>query len=185
MKRRSTKQLRDFAKDREGTSAVEFAVVLPFLMIAVFGAYQINEAVSAYNKVTLTAHTVADLTTQYTSMAQLDVATVLNASAQIMTPFSTQNLVIVLTEYATSITGTTTVTWSASLSNGTVSTTQSSTQPVTLPANVAQPGTSLILATVSYKFKPPILYQLTNPYTMSSSIYMSPRAIASIPLSSS
>ena len=170
------KRALSFAANRDATSAIEFAMVLPVLMLLVFGGYQLNEAVSAYRKVTLTARTVADLTTQYTSMASSDVTTVLNASAQVMTPFNTANLTIILTEFTTDVTGKTTVTWSKSL-NGTPLVVGST---VVLPANVAQLSTSLVLATTSYNFVPGVTYNLTGPYVMSSQIYMSPRATQSI-----
>lgn len=171
-----TKRALSFAVNRDATSAIEFALVLPVLMLLVFGGYQLNEAVSAYRKVTLTARTVADLTTQYTSMASSDVTTVLNASAQVMTPFNTANLTIVLTEYSTDLTGKTTVTWSKSL-NGTPLVAGST---VTLPVNIAQLGTSLVLATTSFSFTPAVAYKLTGPFVMSSQIYMSPRSTQSI-----
>lgn len=170
------KRALSFAANRDATSAIEFAIVLPVLALFVFGGYQMNEAVSAYRKVTLTNRTVADLTTQYTSMASSDVTTVLNASAQVMAPFDTANLTIVLTEFATDSSGKTTVTWSKSL-NGTPLVVGST---VTLPANVAQLGTSLVLAQTTFNFTPAIVYNAAGPFVLSSQIYMSPRSTQSI-----
>ena len=169
-------RLRALSTSRDGTAAIEFALVLPVLLLLVLTGYEINEAVTAYRKVTLTARTVADLTTQYSTMATSDVTTVLNASAQVMAPFDTTNLTIVLTEFATDITGKTTVTWSKAL-NGTAMTAGA---PATLPANVAQLGTSLVLAQVTYNFTPAIAYKLAGPFAMSGQIYMSPRSTQSI-----
>ena len=171
-----TRRLRAFAACRTGVAAVEFAVILPFLLLIVFGGYQMVEATSAYRKATLTARTVADLTTQYTTMGTADVATVLNASAQVMAPFDTSSLVIVLTEFATNAAGVSTVTWSKSL-NGTPLV---AGKTVILPASVAQVGTSIVLSQVTYSFTPAVAYKLTGPIAMSSQLFMNPRSIQSI-----
>ena len=175
------KLLHAFKTCRTGTAAVEFALALPVLLVIILGGYQMAEATSAYRKTTLTARTVADLTTQYTTMTSDDVSTVLNASAQVMAPFDTSSLVIVLTEYSTSVAGVSTVTWSKSLNGtplvaGTVA---------VLPASVAQVGTSIVLSQVTYSFMPVIAYKLTGPFKISSQLFMNPRSVQSIPYTGS
>lgn len=172
----ASRRLRRGIADRRGTAAVEFAVLAPLLVLIVLGGYQVAEAVTAYRKTSLTARTVADLTTQYASMGTSDVATVLGASSQVMAPFNTSALTIVLTEYQTSASGVSTVTWSKAL-NGTPKTAGST---VVLPANICNPNSYIIYAQVTYNFMPAIGYKLTGPIAMSSQIYMAPRQTASV-----
>lgn len=173
---RRTPRLTGFLTDASGVSAVEFALTLPLMLIIYTGGYQVTEALSAYRKMTITTRAVADLTTQYQTMSASDVATVLNASAQIMAPFSTANLTIVLSELTTDSTGKTTVTWSQQL-NGTALTPG---KTFTLPTGLAQPSTSVVLSQVTYTFTPVAGYKLTGSYTMSDHLYMSPRGVTSI-----
>lgn len=166
-----------FRRARSGNAAVEFALVLPFLLIAYLGGYQVSQAVSAYRKMTITTRTVADLTTQYTQMSATDVSNVLNASSQVMAPFSASSLTIVLTEFQVSLLGVATVTWSQTLNGvalvpGTI---------VKLPANICQPGASIVLSNVTYRYTPITAYNLTGPIVMSNRLYMSPRQVQSIP----
>ncbi len=166
-----------FRRDLRGANAVEFAMILPVMIFLYIGGLQLTQGVSAYRKVTVTARTVADLATQYTSMSATDVSNVLNASAQIMYPFPSSGLKIVLTEFSTSLSGVSTVTWSKTL-NGTALT---QGQVIVLPTNICQPGASVVRADVSYTYTPAIGTAMTGSIPLASSLYMSPRQIQSIP----
>ena len=54
------------SENTSGFAAVEFAMILPILLVLFFGTVEISNAVAVYRKVTLMAHTLSDLTSQST-----------------------------------------------------------------------------------------------------------------------
>jgi len=174
--------LREFCRqarrDRRGIAAVEFALVLPVGLVLLYGEYAVGEAVAISRKVTITARTVTDLVTQNSSLTSASLTTILNASAQVVAPFSVTPMTIVITEITTDSSGKATVTWSKAL-NGTP---LNAGDPITVPANLMPASTSLIWGQVSYNYTPLIGANLTGTIRIADQIYLSPRLTASIPL---
>ena len=93
--RLSLRSLR-FAADRRGSSAVEFALLLPLMLIMYFGSIQITDAISADRQVTLVASTVAEITSQYITVSSTDVSNILAAASSVLTPFPLANAQVTL-----------------------------------------------------------------------------------------
>ena len=66
---RLSQRLACFAQDRRGTSAVEFAMLLPLLLTLYLGTFEISQGIGINRKVTLTTRTVADLASQVSSIS--------------------------------------------------------------------------------------------------------------------
>jgi Flp pilus assembly protein TadG len=175
-------RLRDLRSDHRGVAAVEFAIVLPFMLALYLGGVELGDALAIQVKVTDTAHIVADLTTQNTSINNATMLSILNASSATIAPYSSppysaSNMVVTVSEVSTNASGVATVTWSDSL-NGTARTVG---QAMTLPTSLAgQANISLILGEVSYKFTPGLGYVITGTITLADSYYLFPRNSSSI-----
>jgi Flp pilus assembly protein TadG len=164
--------------DRRAVSAVEFALVLPFLVTLYLGTYQVSDAVACSRKVTVTARAVTDLTTQYQSVNASTVNTILNASQQIFYPFNAANSTITVSEIYTDNQGATTVVWSQTL-RGTARVAGSS---FAAPASVVTKGGYLIVSEVAYAYTPAISFGVIGPLALGDTIYMSPRLSLSEPM---
>jgi Flp pilus assembly protein TadG len=64
MMRLSKKTLRRYAKGEHGLAAVEFALVLPLVLLLLLGCFEVPRFVLIYQRIARTAHTVSDLTAQ-------------------------------------------------------------------------------------------------------------------------
>ena len=107
-----------FIGDRRGVSAVEFAVLLPVMVTLYLGSVEASQGIAADRKVELTAHALADLTSQYTNITNTDMSNILNAGSAIIAPYAAGNLHEVVSEIAIDAQGMATVVWSDTL-NGT------------------------------------------------------------------
>ena len=170
--------LEAWLQDRRGASVVEFAFVVPVLLVLYLVGYDAAEAVSAYRKLSTTTVELANVTAQYATMGATDVSNVFNASAQVMSPFSASNLEIVLSEITTDASSAATVTWSQAYNGGAALTAGAS---VTLPSGLASPSTNYILVQTTYSWTPPVAFGPIGTVPMSDQIYMLPRQSASIP----
>lgn len=162
--------------DIRGTSAVEFAICMPFLILLYIGGYQLTDAASAYRKVTATSRTVADLTAQYTTVSDADLDTILNASQKVMAPYAVATASMTISQIAIDASGVATVDWSrgknvAGLTPGAA---------FTVPTSIRVANTYLIIANVDYSYVPNVGSGLIGPIPMRDQIILSPRAVARI-----
>ncbi|MGO4686267.1 TadE/TadG family type IV pilus assembly protein [Hyphomicrobium sp. 2TAF46] len=163
-------QIRRLSKDCRGVAAIEFALLLPLLVLLYLGGYAVARSVAISRKVTITTRALADLTSQFVTMSSSDMTTVINASAQIIAPFPTEPLSIRLSEITTDATGTAaTVTWSTGLNQ----TPYSANQKFALPTGMNSPNTSYIFSEVGYQYKP--IYGDVGPFNITDKLYMRPR----------
>ncbi len=165
-----------FAADRRGASAMEFALLLPLLMIMYFGSIQITDAISADRQVTLVASTVAEITSQYATVSSTDVSNILAAASAVLTPFPVANAKVTLTSVLIDANGNATVDWSATL-NGTQ---RSGTVTSSIPAALLVPNTSVIWGEATYNYKPAIGWVITGTIAMYDRIFLRPRQSANV-----
>lgn len=168
--------IRALARDTRGVSATEFAIVLPFLVLLYLGGYQLSDAISANRKVTTATRTIADLTSQYTSVSDVDLDTILDASQQVMAPYKVENAQLIVSQVKVDGSGNVKVDWSRS-KNGTALTPGTN---YTLPAAIKQNNTSLIVSTITYNYVPVVASSIFGTIPLRDQIMMSPRASSTV-----
>ncbi len=171
MKNRFRVQFTRFARDAGGTSAVEFAMILPLMLTLYLGTAEVSQGVGIDRKVTLTTRTVADLTSRVSSISNSDMTNLLAASAAVIAPYDPTQLKVTVSLVSIDSSGTAKIAWSDTL-NGT---TRAKGSTVTLPAALNVANTSLVWSEVSYTYKPTIGYVITGTLNLSDQLYMRPR----------
>lgn len=174
--------LRRFAGDRKAVSAVEFALILPFMVFTYVGSAELGDGLAIYYKATETARTVTDLASQYVTIDPTTMSNILGASAQVIGPYSATNMIVTLSQITpTNSNGQGTIAWSCSL-NGTP---HAYNLTVTLPTKLQTPsGLSIIWGEVTYPYTPAMGYAVTGTINMYQSIYFYPRLSNSVTLTS-
>jgi Flp pilus assembly protein TadG len=92
----SSSLLQRFWRDRSGVSAVEFAILLPVMLLFVAGAVDVNEGLTVHRKIRQISSIVVDLVSQSDKLTQSEVSTILAGAAKILEPYPNKNLSIVL-----------------------------------------------------------------------------------------
>ena len=167
---RVRRSARELLVDRSGLAAVEFAMVVPVMLLLFFGTDEFSSGVAVNRKVTLMARTLSDLTSQNISVTDNQLTNYFNASSAIMTPYSATPVSSTITElYVDPNTLAARVQWSKGTSPRATGST------VAIPSALATGGTYLIFSEVSYAFVPTIGYVLKNTITLSDFSYTRPR----------
>ncbi len=93
------RRLRSAGRDERGVAAVEFAVVLPFMLFLYMGMSAVTEAVSCSRAVATLARTLADITSQQPAnqaMTDTQAQEIFNASTAVLSPFSSAGVKMTL-----------------------------------------------------------------------------------------
>lgn len=168
---------RRFCRDRDGVAAVEFAMILPVMLIAYVGMVEVVQLVMVNRKVTQLTSALSDLTARAQSVSATDLSNIFDAAQTVLMPYDYSKATMVIASVVIDGSGVAKVCWSnqrndAAPARGTT---------VTVPDSVKVPNTSVIMARASYKYTPTIGYVLTGTFTLGNHpIYARPRkALAS------
>ena len=166
---------RRFARNTQGVSAVEFALVLPLMLTLYLGDAEFAQAISASRKVGLVSRSVADLASQYTTLSDANMTNVLNASATVVAPFSSSPLKVTVSQIKIDANSNATIEWSDT--RGGV--TRCGASPA-VPAALKVPNSWLIWGEAEYGHTPVVGYVLTGTLQLKHQMYMRPRLSNSV-----
>jgi len=166
-----TRRLSEFAKDKRGVSAVEFAMLLPLMLTLYLGGVEVSQGISIDRKVTLTARTVADLVAQVSSIDTAGINAALGAASAVMAPYPDNKAKITVSVVDIDANGNAKVKWSNS-KNGTARAVGSS---VSLPTALNVKSASVVWGEASYDYQPSIEYVVSGNMNLTDQIFMRPR----------
>ncbi len=172
--------LRRFVREGDGVSAVEFALLVPVMLILYIGTAEVGNAISLQFKVTQATRTLADLASRYDNannpITTTIMSNILNAAFTVVAPYSSTGMAVTVSEVGTNSSGNATISWSCALQG----TAHSFGASVTLPSNVNSPSIYIIMGEATYSYTPPIGYVLTGTITISQKMYFYPRSTTSV-----
>jgi len=172
-------RLRSFLRARDGVAALEFAVILPVMLILYIGVIEISDAYPLSGKVETTASSLADLAAQTSSIGPAEMTNILDAASAIVAPYPTADLGLRLSGVKVNSSGVARIAWSRGRGKlgprGTNST-------VSLPTSLDTPNSFLVMAEVVYEYTPIIGQILPAEIEFDSTFYTRPRISPEITL---
>jgi len=161
-----------FVASTGGMAAIEFAMILPILMVLFLGSFDGGRAIAIYMKVRSATYALDAITNQYTTMQASDMTGVMNAITQMMKPYPSAPAVIKISQVKISASKAATISWG--VAQGGSARAQGST--ISIPANLAVANTYLIFAEVSYTYTPLYGYFTAGSLALADNLYSTPRS---------
>jgi len=161
-------------RDRRGVSAVEFAMLVPILILMYVGTVEIGNLLTLMRRVETVASTAADLSAQKRDVSNAELADIVAASTSILSPYDTTPLKVVVSSVVADQNNSGKVAWSCSNSGAG----RAAGSSYALPTGTTVANASVIVAEVTYAFTP--LLDLENIFSpgalnLQRTIYARPR----------
>ena len=198
-------RLRKFPTAADGVAATEFAIVVPFMLALLVGGVELGDGMAINVKVSATAHSVADMVTQNTSLSTASMQNILTGATSIIAPYPVNNsqLTVTVSEVSSDANGNLTLRWSKSYNGSSFGAGRTSlgvnglysalTRPASLNGTVGNANdvnnqndqVSFIVSEVSYAYKPNLGYTITGTVNLGDSYWLFPRCSTDSPANSS
>lgn len=172
------RQARRLARDRGGHALVEAALVFPILISLFLGISEFSEALTVSRRVEAAAGTSADLVARLRTVTSDDLTQIKPMIDEMLRPYQTATLGLVITSVVADADNETTVAWSHAEGAGVSARAEGS--PVALPAGLTEPDTSVILAEVRYGFRSTLATLIVGEMPMEAEAYLRPRLAARV-----
>ncbi len=171
-------RLRSFGPARQGLAALEFAILLPMMLLLLFGAVDLIDVLQSNRRVQNAAASLADVIARDTEVDDNEVAGLWAALGVLMYPDSGATMQVRVTSISIESATTARVVWSeghggmSALNEG---------ETIDLPDAMMNPGTSVIFAETDYEYQSPTGFLLAGPVHIRHEAYRRSRLIDPIP----
>ncbi|MBD8065714.1 pilus assembly protein [Devosia sp. PTR5] len=174
-------------RDRAGTAAVEFALIVPIMLLVYVGTMEASSLITMDRKIQSVSGAVGDLVARADKVLTTNqLKDYFQAASGIMTPFSSSGVKQVVTAVNVAPDGSTSVEWTSQYQNGTYSTTTEytpgQTYPLPAPMIAVAKGKMVIAAEASYSYKPLYGIVFDQAVTLSRAGFFMPRFEGTIDL---
>lgn len=186
--------MRRFARDARGVAALEFALIVPLLLMLYFVTMEVAQAIEVNKKVGRAGSMVADLVTQQQEMSKTELESIMRIGEATLQPYNRSQIDIEITaiEVTNDATPKIQVVWSRKLVNGTFSAGAAKGTAADIPPKLTIKGSFLIRARSSLGYKPVISWVASDKATlgltaafdsipMAETYYLRPRMSTTIP----
>lgn len=169
--------VRRFGADDRALAAIEFAMILPVMLVIYLGSVEVAQLIGIDRKTALVTRTTADLVSRLsnckTSTVPTEITGVFKAADAVIAPYSPSSLSVVVSCVAIDKNGVATLKWSQA-NRGTPRTSANSVVP---PSGIGDglSTTYWVLGEASYAYTPVIGYVLSGTYNVSEQVFMNSR----------
>lgn len=166
-------QAKRLRHDAGGFAAVEFAMIVPVLLIMLIGAVETSDALTVSGRMINISGSVADMAARCTAITSGDLNDIMAISNSLIDRYPSQNLYIEVVDVQADASNNLTVAWSYDrdhkqpLAAGTTYT--------GLSAGLVPPNGQLIVATATYTYHSPMGHFIHGAVKLSHTSYNSPR----------
>ncbi|MFN3129782.1 TadE/TadG family type IV pilus assembly protein [Roseibium sp.] len=185
-----TEWFKRFRRDQKGVAGIEFAMILPFLLVFLIGMVEVTDALNQDRKISRMANAVTDLVAQAQTVTRSELNTYLQLGETILKPYPSDDLTFVIASVTFQANGAPEVDWSyqrkAGVGGPATDWTDGQEPPISLPATLVSPNTSIVVGVATLGYTPPFAGIFTQYYsrdsiiTLSDTYYLRPRLVGTI-----
>ncbi len=177
---------RRFSGNRSGVASIEFAMVVPLMVMMFIGIVEFSQAITVDRRVNQVASSTADLIARSKATTTSEMNGIMDVIDELMKPYADAPIRLTATNVIASMSDetNTVVCWSYNHTNGGAAN-YNNGQSYTLPTGVVEKGESVVVVEVDYQYTP-LLFSMfiQNAVTFSDTFYLKPRLSSSIEFNS-
>jgi len=144
---------RRLMRDTRGMAAVEFAVILPIVLVLFFGTIEVSTGVAVDRKIIILTRTLSDLISQAQKIEAVDLTNAFNISSAVMAPYPSGPVQAKISQiYIDPTTRVAKVKWSSA--SNTAARNCNEVVTTLVPDGIRIGGTYLIMSEVNYDYTP-------------------------------
>jgi Flp pilus assembly protein TadG len=168
-----TRRLSRFWRDRRGVSAVEFALVMPLLLMFYFGMAEFTEAMMAQRRLSHLTASLGDVVAREQKLTNAGRDDLFAAGKAMMSPFPVSTLRMCIYSVVSDATGRDVVAWTDK--NNTPADCPAAGAVVDIPVAVLPASQSVIVSKASYDFDSVFKLMMPKTLTFKRTYYLRPR----------